>query len=59
MTRLALGQEPGDDLGALTTATERLGMMWELARAAWGLSGCAIPTYDRRHAPGRLIRRTP
>lgn len=54
--RHALGEEPDDDLAALTTPEERLAMMWELSRSAWLLSGREIPTYDRDQAPGRVIR---
>ena len=51
-----LGEEPGDDLSASTTAEERLAMMWELAQRAWLFSGNLIPDYDRKDAPGRVIR---
>jgi len=32
-----LGQEPGEDLSATTTAQQRLDMMWVLAVQAWTL----------------------
>ena len=51
-----LGEEPGDDLSASTTAEERLGMMWELAQRAWFFSGKPIPDYELKDAPGRVIR---
>jgi hypothetical protein len=54
--RFALGTEPGDDLSGVTSAEERLAMMWELARSAWLLTGRPLPDYDRRSAPGRVIR---
>lgn len=59
IVRYRLGEEPDEDLSAVTTAEERLAMMWELARTAWELSGHAIPGYDRRHAPGRVVRPGP
>lgn len=54
--KFALGEEPGDDLSAETTGEERLAMMWDLARHAWLLSGRPLPDYDRRSAPGRVVR---
>ena len=54
--KLRLGDEPGDDLSATTTAEERLAMMWPLAVQAWSLTGRPIPTYEREDAP---IRRLP
>jgi len=57
--RFPVGEEPGDDLSRCTTAAERLGMMWELAVEAWRMSGREIPAYDRRAAPGSVVRPTP
>jgi hypothetical protein len=54
--KFALGEEPGDDLSTESTGEERLAMMWDLARHAWLLSGRPLPDYDRRSAPGRVIR---
>lgn len=51
-----LGQEPGDDLTAITTAEQRFAMMWPLAVEAWRLAGREIPDYDRAHTPIRVIR---
>ncbi len=51
-----LGEELGDDLSASTTPEERLAMMWELAERAWLFSGNPVPDYDRKDAPGRVIR---
>jgi hypothetical protein len=45
-----LGQEPGEDLSATTTAEERLAMMWPLALEAFGLAG-PLPAYRREDAP--------
>jgi hypothetical protein len=49
--------ESVDDLSRVTTATERLGMMWQLALDAWASSGRAIPSYTREECPGRIVRR--
>jgi len=55
--RFRLGEEPDEDLGATTTASERLEMMWPLAVDAWASSGRPIPDYPREKTPVRLIRR--
>ena len=52
----ALGDESADDISAVTTAAERIAMMWTLAETAWKLAGRPLPTYDRRHMPTRLFR---
>jgi hypothetical protein len=54
--RYALGEEPDDNLAAETTAAERVGMVWELSLRSWLLSGRELPDYDRRCAPGRVVR---
>jgi hypothetical protein len=46
-----LGGEPGDDQSRSSTATERLAMMWDLARDAWSLSGRPVPDYPRHETP--------
>ncbi len=51
-----LASQASDDLSDETTALERLSMMWELALTGWLLSGRSLPAYERRLAPGRLIR---
>ena len=56
VARFRLGEEPSDDLSAVTTPVERVAMMWTLAEAAWKLAGLRLPTYDRRHLPARLFR---
>jgi len=53
--RYTLGEEPGDDLSASTTAVQRLAMMWPLAVEAWRLSGRPLPDYPRSRAPVRVI----
>jgi hypothetical protein len=55
--RYRLGEEPADDLSEVTTAAERLAMMWELAREGWLLAGRPLPTYGRADLPSRLFRR--
>jgi hypothetical protein len=50
----ALGHEPGDDLSAVTTAEERLAMMWPLALEAWALAEKPLPDYPRIATPVRL-----
>jgi hypothetical protein len=56
IARYQLGEEPSDDLSHLTTAAERIAMMWPLAEAAWRLAGRPLPAYDRSNLPGRLWR---
>ena len=51
-----LGEEPGDDLSATTTAAERVEMVWELSARMWELSGKLVPSYDRAHIPVKVIR---
>jgi hypothetical protein len=55
VARLALGEEPTEDLSATTTASERIAMMWPLAVEAWRLAGREIPAYCRAEAPTRLF----
>ena len=55
MRRFQLGEET-DDLSAVTTATERIAMMWPLAIEAWSLAGLPIPDYTRETMPGRILR---
>jgi hypothetical protein len=51
-----LGEEPDDDLSETTTASERLGMMWQLAVDAWASMGQPIPDYPREKTPIHAIR---
>jgi hypothetical protein len=53
--RVALGAE-SEDLSEVTTATERIAMMWPLALEAWNLAGRPIPDYARENAPVVRIR---
>jgi hypothetical protein len=48
-----LAEREADDLSALTTAAERLAMMWPLALEAYRLAGLPIPDYDRASTPAR------
>ena len=53
-----LGEEPpGDDLSAVTTAEQRLEMVWELTAWMWELSGQPLPSYSRAEMPIRVVRR--
>jgi len=54
--RFRLGEEPPDDLAGLTTAEERLRMMWRMAREGWALAGRSLPGYKRSEIPSRLYR---
>ena len=56
IARFVLGDESAEDISLVTTAAERIAMMWPLAEAAWKLAGRALPTYDRQHIPARLFR---
>lgn len=50
------GEEPRDDLTALTTPEQRIEMVAELSRRMWELSGRPFPSYDLAHMPVRVIR---
>lgn len=56
VNRFPLGGEPAADLSDVTTAAERIAMMWPLAEVAWKLAGRPWPTYDRHTIPARLFR---
>ena len=51
-----LGEEPGDDLSASTTAQERLEMVADLSRRMWELTGRPVPAAPRSEMAGRVIR---
>ncbi len=51
-----LGEEPGDDLSATTTAQQRLEMVAVLSARMWELSGRPVPRYTRASMPGRVVR---
>lgn len=48
--------ECDDDISDVTTAAERIAMMWPLAYEAWRLAGRPIPSYDRAHTPCCVFR---
>jgi len=52
-----LGEEPGDDLSALSTPEQRLAMVTELSRRMWELTGRPMPSYPRAAMPVRILRR--
>jgi hypothetical protein len=56
IARFRLGQEPPDDLSAVTTPAERIAMMWALAESAWKVAGRSWPAYGRANLPARLFR---
>ena len=56
IARFRLGEEPPEDLSAVTTPAERIAMMWFLAEVAWKMAGRPWPRYDRRNIPARLFR---
>lgn len=45
-----------DDVSDITTAAERIAMMWPLAQESWRVAGRPIPNYDRAHTPCRVFR---
>jgi hypothetical protein len=51
-----LGEEHGDDLSALTTAEERVAMVWELSARMWELSGRTRSDYTRATTPVVVAR---
>jgi hypothetical protein len=51
-----LGEEPGDDLSALTTPEQRLEMVTLLTARMWELTGQPFPSYARSAMPVRIIR---
>ena len=52
-----LGEEPGDDLSASTTAAERIEMVWLLSARCWELTSRPLPDYTRATIPVRLTTR--
>ncbi len=52
-----VGEEPTENLAATTTASERLEMMWPLAKSAWLLAHGEITDYPRGEIPGQVVRR--
>jgi hypothetical protein len=56
IARFRLGEEPSDDLSAVTTPVQRVAMVWTLTESAWKLAGRRFPDYDRRSIPAVLFR---
>jgi hypothetical protein len=50
-----LGGEPGEDLSATTTPSERLAMVAALSEEAWVLTGIPMPHYLRQQIPIRKV----
>jgi hypothetical protein len=50
----SLKDAPGPDLSSVTTAEERLAMVWQLTLEAWSLAGGAIPGWNRNEGPIRV-----
>jgi hypothetical protein len=57
--KFRLGSEPSDDLSDITTAEQRLEMMWPLAIEAWALMGQPLPELARGESPVRRFRSRP
>lgn len=51
-----LGEEPGDDLSASTTAEQRVLMVWELSARMWEFAGRPAPAYARATMPVVVTR---
>ena len=51
-----LGEEPREDLSAVTTAEERFGMVGELTARMWALTGRPLPSYGRSEMPIVVVR---
>lgn len=51
-----LGEEPIENLSAITTAEQRLAMVGELTARMWALTGRPLPSYDRREMPVAVVR---
>jgi len=51
-----LTDQPGNDLKSMTTAAERVAMVWQVTLDAWASAGRPLPQYERHQMPVRLIR---
>ncbi len=51
-----LTDEPANDLKIITTAAERVAMVWSITLDAWASAGRTLPQYERHEMPVRLIR---
>jgi hypothetical protein len=52
-----LGEEPGPDLSASTTAAERVAKVWQLTVDAYTNAGRSHQTIPRDQMPVRIMRR--
>ncbi len=55
--KVKLGEEELVDPRDTSTVDERLALVWQLTQEVWAFQGKAIPDYDRRDAPGVVLRR--
>ena len=53
-----LGEEPDEDLSAVTTMEERLAMVWPLSRLAYEIAGFPIEPPPRAQLHGVVLRRS-
>jgi hypothetical protein len=49
-------QDSGSDLLLDVPVADRIAMVWALTVDAYAMRGEPIPAYERRHAPGRVVR---
>jgi hypothetical protein len=56
--RIALADE-GESATIEASPSALVAMVHRLTMDAWATSGRALPDYERRAAPGRVIRRAP
>jgi hypothetical protein len=57
--RFRLGEEPDEDLSAVTTMEERLAMMWPLSRLVYEIDGFDIVSPPRAELHGVVLRPDP
>ncbi len=53
-----LGEEPDEDLSAVTMMEERLAMVWPLSRLAYEIAGFPIEPPPRAQLHGVVVRRS-
>jgi hypothetical protein len=54
--RFRLGEEPDEDLSAVTTMEERVAMMWPLSRLVYEIAGFDIEPPPRAELHGVVLR---
>jgi hypothetical protein len=52
-----LKDESSEDLSAVTTAADRVALVWTLTARMWELTGRPAPAYSRADVPVRVVRR--